>query len=69
MTDTHNAENAAAGDDRSSDKSEGPTDTAGMDQVPQAPAAEYDDSDQNAPLPDWGPTDGTHGVDGSDPSE
>jgi len=41
------------------------TTDAGLDQVPNA-AAEDDDA-VNPPLPDWGPTDGTHGVDGADP--
>ena len=36
---------------------------AGLDAVP---AEQTDDDAQNAPLPDGGPTDGSHGVDGED---
>lgn len=37
---------------------------AGIDDVPAAPST-TDETDQNPPLPDGGPTDGTHGVDDS----
>lgn len=47
---------------------DGRADAAGIDQVPSAPAA-HDGADQNAPLPDGGPTDGTHGVDDAEPSD
>lgn len=43
------------------------TDQVPGDQVPgdQVPGNQglVDDESQNAPLPDWGPTDGEHGVD------
>jgi hypothetical protein len=35
---------------------------APMDQVSSQPEQEPDE-EQNAPLPDWGPTDGVHGTD------
>jgi len=38
---------------------------AAMDHTPDEYAS--DDSAENPPLPDWGPTDGEHGVDGSEP--
>jgi len=37
-------------------------DTPDIDNAPAAQGDEADD-DQNPPLPDWGPTDGVHGVD------
>lgn len=42
--------------------------TAGIDKASGDQAYE-DDPDQNPPLPDWGPTDGVHGVDGTDPNK
>ena len=38
--------------------------SAGVDDVPAA-HGDDDAAEQNAPLPDGGPTDGTHGVDDS----
>lgn len=38
-------------------------DSSTADQVPGDHDAVEDDESQNAPLPDWGPTDGEHGVD------
>ncbi|HEV7955566.1 MAG: hypothetical protein JWL94_1433 [Microbacteriaceae bacterium] len=44
----------------------GAPDEADIDQVPaeQGERAGGAVGDQNPPLPDWGPTDGEHGVDG-----
>lgn len=75
MTDTESAdernddpgrEPLGGDEDQFTDESDQQEDVAGIDQVPSDPATGYDATDQNAPLPDWGPTDGTHGVDGSD---
>jgi hypothetical protein len=57
MTNRENAEEEQTGADAA------PTD-APMDEVSAQPDAEAaDDSEQNPPLPDWGPTDGVHGTD------
>lgn len=45
----------------------GMVESAGIDHNPPEHAS--DDSAENPPLPDWGPTDGEHGVDGSDPTQ
>lgn len=42
------------------------TGSAGIDNAP-GEHGYVDDPEQNAALPDWGPTDGKHGVDGADP--
>jgi hypothetical protein len=57
------AENTA---DSSGTPAAGGEPAAGIDNAPGDQGYE-DDPDQNPPLPDWGPTDGTHGVDGADP--
>jgi len=57
MTNRENAEDQPTGADAAA------TD-APMDEVSAQPEADAaDDSEQNAPLPDWGPTDGVHGTD------
>ena len=44
-----------------------PFSDAGIDKVPAEEGDSADNEAENPPLPDWGPTDGTHGVDGADP--
>ncbi|MFP7760024.1 hypothetical protein [Marisediminicola sp. LYQ85] len=44
-------------------------DTAGLDAVPNGQGADGVEGDaENPPLPDWGPTDGEHGVDDDEPA-